>query len=54
MPQPEPFEGVIARTQAESVPWWPVPPHPAEGAPDVVVILLDDLGFPTSAATART
>ena len=45
MPQPEPFEGVIARTQAESVPWWPVPPHPAEGAPDVVVILLDDLGF---------
>ena len=45
MPQPEPFEGVIARTQAESVPWWPVPAHPAEGAPDVVVILLDDLGF---------
>jgi len=41
----EPFDGVIARTQAESQPAWPVPSHPGEGAPNVVVILLDDLGF---------
>ena len=45
MEQHEPFDGVIARTQAESEPWWPVPPHPGETAPDVVVILLDDTGF---------
>ncbi|MGA2836937.1 MAG: arylsulfatase [Acidimicrobiales bacterium] len=41
----EAFDGVIARTQAESTPSWPVPPHPGDGAPDVVVILLDDTGF---------
>ena len=41
----EPFEGEIARTQAESTPWWPTPPHPGDGAPNVVVIVLDDLGF---------
>jgi len=45
MEQLEPFEGLIARTQAESRPWWPVPPHPGDSAPDVVVILLDDTGF---------
>jgi len=41
----EPFEGVIGRTQAESTPWWPTPPHPGEDAPNVVVVLIDDLGF---------
>ena len=41
----ERFEGHIARTQADSTPWWPTPPHPGEQAPDVVVILLDDTGF---------
>ncbi len=45
MKQYEPFEGAIGRTQAESQPWWPTPAHPGEGAPDVVVILLDDTGF---------
>jgi arylsulfatase len=39
------FDGVINRTQAESTPWWPTPPHPGEDAPDVVLILLDDTGF---------
>jgi arylsulfatase len=39
------FEGVIADTQGESTPWWPTPPHPGEQAPNVVVVLLDDLGF---------
>ncbi|MCU0269792.1 MAG: arylsulfatase [Acidimicrobiales bacterium] len=42
---PEPFEGTIGRTLAESTPWWPTAPHPGEDAPDVVVIVLDDLGF---------
>jgi arylsulfatase A-like enzyme len=39
------FEGEIARTHAESRPWWPTRAHPGEDAPNVVVILLDDLGF---------
>ena len=45
MQQYEPYEGVIGRTLAESTPWWPDARHPGEGAPNVVVILLDDLGF---------
>ena len=39
------FEGTIGKTLAESTPWWPDAPHPGEAAPNVVVILLDDLGF---------
>ena len=42
----EPFEGVIGRTLAESTPWWPDAAAPrATTRPNVVVILLDDLGF---------
>jgi len=41
----EPIDGVIGQIQAESTPWWPTPPHPQEGAPNVVVMLLDDTGF---------
>ena len=33
MQQYEPFDGVIARTQAESQPSWPVPPHPVTTPP---------------------
>ncbi len=39
------FPGRIGRTVAESEPWFETPPHPGEEAPNVVVILLDDLGF---------
>src|SRR4029450_946489 len=45
MSQLERFEGVIGRTLADSEPWWPERPHPGEDAPNVVVVLLDDLGF---------
>ena len=41
----EGFEGRIERLQADSEPWWPTAPHPGEDAPNVVVILIDDLGF---------
>ncbi|MEO9181135.1 MAG: sulfatase-like hydrolase/transferase, partial [Acidimicrobiales bacterium] len=41
----EPFEGTIGRTLADSVPWWPTPSHPGPDAPNVVVMLIDDLGF---------
>jgi arylsulfatase len=36
---------VIGRTEGESTPWWPTPPHPGDDAPTVVVILIDDLGY---------
>jgi arylsulfatase A-like enzyme len=38
------FAGVIGRTLAESTAWFPTRPRP-KGAPNVVVILLDDIGF---------
>jgi arylsulfatase A-like enzyme len=39
------FRGVIGRTRRESTPWWPEPPRAPAGAPSVVVIVLDDVGF---------
>ena len=39
------FAGTIGRTLAESTPWWPPRREARAGAPDVIVILLDDLGF---------
>jgi len=41
----EEFAGVIKPTHNESTPSWPVVQHPGENAPNVVVILIDDLGF---------
>ncbi|MBI2709133.1 MAG: arylsulfatase [Actinobacteria bacterium] len=38
------FGGRIGRTVGESEPWWPEPPA-ALGGPDVVLVVLDDLGF---------
>ncbi|MFM7332279.1 MAG: arylsulfatase [Brachymonas sp.] len=35
----------IGKTLKDSTPWWREPVLPAEGSPNVVVILLDDLGF---------
>jgi arylsulfatase len=40
-----PFEGKIAKTYKESEPDWPTPPSAPDGAPNVIVILLDDVGF---------
>ncbi len=45
MEQFEPFEGRVGRTLADSSPWWPTPVHPGPDAPNVIVILIDDLGF---------
>jgi arylsulfatase A-like enzyme len=41
----ERFEGVIGRTAAESTPWWPAQPRPRDGAPHVVIVVFDDVGF---------
>src|SRR6202167_3207452 len=42
---PQPYQGVVGRTLAESKEWWPEPVKPPAGAPNVVWILLDDVGF---------
>jgi arylsulfatase len=39
------FAGRIGRTLRDSQPWWPEQPSPPQHAPDIVVILLDDLGY---------
>ncbi|MBB5158906.1 arylsulfatase [Saccharopolyspora phatthalungensis] len=39
------FAGTVGRTIAESTPAWPAPIRPPAGAPNVVVIVLDDVGF---------
>ena len=39
------WNGTIGKTIAESQPWFSEPPHPGDDAPNVVVVLLDDLGF---------
>ncbi len=43
---PEPgFQGVIGPDFRESVPWWPPMASDARGKPDVVLVVLDDVGF---------
>ncbi|MHB1855251.1 MAG: sulfatase-like hydrolase/transferase, partial [Acidimicrobiales bacterium] len=39
------FAGHIGTTVRESTPWWPTPPTPGPGAPNIVVVLVDDLGY---------
>lgn len=39
------FHGKIGRYVGDSEPWFPVPAHPGEDAPNVILILLDDTGF---------
>ena len=46
LPMPEPpFGGKIGKTYENSVAEWPKLPAPPDGAPNVVIILLDDVGF---------
>jgi len=40
-----PFGGVIGRYHDESTPWWPEPERAAPGSPNVVFVVLDDVGF---------
>ncbi|MCD1294145.1 arylsulfatase [Methanocella sp. CWC-04] len=39
------FHGRIGRTYRESVPWWPEPVLAKEGSPNILYIVLDDVGF---------
>lgn len=44
-PQGTPFTGTIGRTAQQSTPAWPVGNQARPGAPNVFVVLLDDVGF---------
>ena len=44
-PEGTPFTGKIGRTASTSEPAWPMPVRAKEGAPNVLVFLLDDVGF---------
>ncbi len=39
------FLGKIGRDHSDSEPWWPDPLRAPDGAPNVVLVLLDDVGF---------
>ncbi len=41
----EGFQGVIGRDFRDSTPWWPPMRNDARGKPDVVLVVLDDVGF---------
>ena len=41
----QPFEGHVGRTYADSQSWWPPLKTAATGAPNVVIVLLDDVGY---------
>ena len=43
--EPGEFQGVIADDFHGSKPWWPRPRRPAPGSPNVVLVVLDDVGF---------
>jgi arylsulfatase len=45
----QPYQGVVGRTLADSKEWWPEPVKAPAGAPNVVWILLDDVGFGATA-----
>jgi arylsulfatase len=41
----KPFGGKIGKTVADSSPWWPPKPKPPAKAPNILVVLFDDVGF---------
>ncbi|HEY1466977.1 MAG TPA: sulfatase-like hydrolase/transferase, partial [Acidimicrobiales bacterium] len=45
MPTGAEFGGRIGDDWRDSEPWWPPVPQPPEGAPNVVLVVLDDVGF---------
>ncbi len=44
-PEGDPFPGTIGRTVETSTPAWPRSPQPPAGAPNVLLVVLDDVGF---------
>src|SRR5262249_49928555 len=51
LPTPTPpFQGFIAPNQINSSPGWPPAVMPPEGAPNVLLVLIDDAGFGSNSA----
>src|SRR5882757_7734300 len=44
------YQGVVGKTLADSREWWAQPARAPSGAPDIVWIILDDVGFGASSA----
>lgn len=44
-PEGSPFIGKVGETLADSVPAWPIPPRAAAKAPNILMIVLDDVGY---------
>jgi arylsulfatase A-like enzyme len=44
-PEPNGFKGVVGRTFKDSKPYFAPPAMPAKGAPNVLLVMLDDVGF---------
>ena len=44
-PPPPKFGGEIERNAAQSKPWWPPRIEPPKGAPNILLIMTDDVGF---------
>jgi arylsulfatase len=44
-PQPGKFGGKINRNASQSIPWWPPRVVPPKGAPNILLIMTDDVGF---------
>lgn len=38
-------QATVGTTYRDSEPWWPEPARPAAGSPDVILVVLDDVGF---------
>ena len=53
-PQPVEFGGTIQDTAAESTPWWPATVVPPKGAPNVLLIMLDDAGYASASTFGGT
>ncbi len=46
LPKPDSqFQGKIDITAAKSIPYWPTPVTAPNGAPNIIIVLLDDVGF---------
>jgi arylsulfatase A-like enzyme len=43
--EPGEFAGRIARYHWDAEPWWPDEPRPREAAPNILIVVLDDVGF---------
>ncbi len=42
---PEEFGGRIGRDWSDSEPWWPPARRAPDGAPNVLLVVLDDVGY---------